>query len=147
MHAPPRPPRASFALVVLLLAATACSLMPNFVQATPTLAPTVAGPAYAGQFDCEGTENGLRAYAGRITVQPGGLVTFKDYDGVVQTGTWTYDAGATTFTFNGNTSLASALYNPTADSLVVVFAPNVHVVHAISGMKCQRAVPGKTGPP
>jgi len=134
--------------VLFLFATVACNaLIPVSVSGTPTTAPAASAPPYVGQFDCEGTENGVRAYSGRITVQPGGLVTFKDYDGVVQTGTWTYDRAGTTFTFRGSIALASALYNATSDSLIVVLVPNARVVHAISGMKCQRAVPGQTGPP
>jgi hypothetical protein len=143
--------RVSSILVLLLFATLACSTLNSAgtpaVAGTPSTGPAGTAPPYVGQFDCEGTEKGLRAYSGRITIQPGGLVTFKDYDGTAQTGTWAYDVPGTTFTFNGAISLASALYNSTSDSLIVVFAPNVSVVHAISGMKCQRAVPGQTGPP
>ncbi len=139
-------------LPLLLLATAACSTLSPAggsasVSGTPTAATAGANAPYLGQFDCEGTEKGLRAYSGRIIVQPGGLLTFKDYDGAVQTGTWTYDAPGMTFTFSGGIALASALYNPTSDGLTVIFAPNAQVVHALGGMKCQRAVPGQTGPP
>src|SRR5438105_808486 len=121
-------------VAAVLLTLVACNALSPAGTAsqlnTPTTTPVVGAPAYVGQFDCEGTENGLRAYSGRITVQPGGLVTFKDYDGAVQTGTWAYDPAATTFTFTGSIALASALYNKANDSLVVVIAPNASVVHA-----------------
>jgi hypothetical protein len=135
------------ALVLLLLASLACSALPLGVGPTRVPDPAEPAPAYTGQFDCEGVENGLRAYAGRITVQTGGQVTFKDYDGAVQTGAWTYDVSGKTFTFSGSTALASGIYKETDDTLIVVLAPNAAVVHANSGMKCQRAVPGQTGPP
>jgi hypothetical protein len=141
-----------FVFLFLLLAALACSTLTSAagtaaVAGTP-LPPSAANPSYTGQFDCYGAEKGLGAYAGRITVQPGGPVTFKDYDGLVQTGAWTYDAPGHTFTFTGATVLASAIYNSTKDSLIVVFTPNAQVVHTDNaGMRCQRAVPGQTGPP
>jgi hypothetical protein len=141
------------ALALVLLATLACNTLTAAVG--PTAVPGTAAPRadatdrpYTGQFDCDGLENGLRAYAGRITVQPGGLVTLKDYDGTVQTGAWTYDVPGNSFTFSGSTPLASAIYDPANDTLIVVFVPNAKVVHTDNaGMKCQRAVPGQTGPP
>lgn len=134
-------------LVGLLLTALACTATPSSSPAVVAGTPPPA-PAYTGQFDCYGAEKGLGAYAGRVTLQPGGLVTFKDYDGLVQTGAWTYDAPGRTFTFTGASLLASAVYNPAQDSLVVVFTPNASVIHTDNaGMRCQRAVPGQTGPP
>jgi hypothetical protein len=127
-------------LALLLLASLACN-------ALSPRGPAGKAPAYVGQFDCYGTENGMGAYSGRVTVQPGGQVTFTNYDGTVQTGSWTYDVPSTTFTFKGSISLASALYNATADTLNVAIAPNASVVHTAGGMSCQRAVPGQTGPP
>jgi hypothetical protein len=142
--------RSVFAL--LILGSLACNTLtaaaaPSAVARTAAPA-NVTNPPYTGQFDCDGLENGLRAYSGRITVQPGGLVTFKDYDGAVQTGTWTYDVPGNTFTFSGSTPMASAIYNSANDTLIVVFVPNAKVVHTDNaGMKCLRAVPGQTGPP
>jgi|SRR5579859_199399 len=127
-------------LALFLLASLACNVL------SPRGPAGTAAP-YVGQFDCYGTENGMGAYSGRVTVEPGGRVTFKDYDGTLQTGTWTYDVPGTTFTFKGSIALASALYDATADHLTVALSPNASVVHAAGGMSCQRAVPGQTGPP
>ena len=141
------------ALAFVLLATLACNTLtaavgPATVSGTASPPANAADPPYTGQFDCDGLENGLRAYAGRSTVQPGGLVTLKDYDGTVQTGAWTYDVPGNSFTFSGSTPLASAIYDPANDTLIVVFVPNAKVVHTDNaGMKCQRAVPGQTGPP
>ena len=155
-------------LLIVVLAALACSLLtpatpPPSVAPTETLpvpatpasptpaasTPTAgAAPAYLGQFDCYGTEGGLGAYAGRITLQPGGAVTLKDYDGVVTAGAWTYDAAANTFTFSGAIALASASYAPATDTLAVTLAASAALGHAEGGsMQCQRAKPGITGPP
>ena len=135
-------------LFLLLLATLACSRLFPAGTPTPTLRdPAEPAPAYTGQFDCYGTENGVRAYAGRITVLTGGQVTFKNYDGLLQTGAWIYDEPGKTFTFSGGTDLASAIYKASQDSLVVVLVPAAKVAHADSGMSCQRAVPGQTGPP
>ncbi len=143
-------------LPLLVLAALACSLLTP-AGPGPSVAPTAAltatptaaaGPAYTGMFDCYGTEGGLGAYAGRLDFQPGGVVTFKDYDNLVQTGAWTYDAATGTFAFSGGTSLASAVYRPASDTLTVTLLPGASVVHAEGGsMQCQRAKPGITGPP
>jgi hypothetical protein len=139
--------------LAVLLATLACNALtsgvgPTAVSRTAAPAAGATNPPYTGQFDCDGLENGLRAYSGRITVQPGGLVTFKDYDGTVQTGTWVYDVPGNTFTFSGSTPLASAIYSPANDTLVVIFVPHATVVHTDNaGMTCQRAVPGQTGPP
>jgi hypothetical protein len=131
-----------------LLSTLACNRLFPAGTPTPTLRdPAEPLPAYLGQFDCYGHENGLLAYAGRITVQLGGQVTFKNYDGIVQTGAWIYDEPGKTFTFSGSTDLASAIYHDAQDSLVVVLVPGATVAHADSGMSCQRAVPGQTGPP
>jgi hypothetical protein len=136
------------ALALLWLATLACSRLFPAGTATPTLRdPAEPAPAYTGQFDCYGTENGALAYAGRITVQTGGQVTFKNYDGVLQAGAWVYDEPGKTFTFSGSTDLASAIYQEAQDSLIVVLVPTAKVAHAESGMRCQRAVPGQTGPP
>ena len=140
-------------LALVLLATLACNTLtsgvgPTAVSGTPASPANATKAAYTGQFDCEGLENGLRAYSGRIAIQPGGLVTFKDYDGAVQTGAWTYDVPGNTFTFSGSTPLASAIYSPANDTLIVIFVPNATVVHTDNaGMRCQRAVPGQTGPP
>jgi hypothetical protein len=136
-------------LALLLFTSLACNaLTPHAGTPTPSLRDSAEpAPAYTGQYDCYGNENGLQAYAGRITVQTGGQVTFKDYDGVLHTGAWSYDAPGKTFTFTGGIALASAIYKEAEDSLVVVLVPNAAVAHADSGMRCQRAVPGQTGPP
>ena len=140
--------RASLLFILLLLTSLACSRLFPAGTPTPTLRdPAEPVPAYTGQFDCYGSENGLQAYAGRITVQTGGVVTFKNYDGLLQTGAWIYDEPGRTFTFSGRTDLASAIYKDAQDSLVVVLVPAASVAHAQSGMQCQRAVPGQTGPP
>jgi len=130
-------------LALLLLASLACNALSPRGPGTPA----GEAPPYVGQFDCYGTENGMGAYSGRVTVEPGGRVTFTNYDGALQTGTWTYDVPSTTFTFKGSISLASALYDATADTLDVYIASNANVVHTEGGMSCQRAVPGQTGPP
>ena len=140
--------RVSWPFILLLLTTLACSRFFPAGTPTPTLRdPAEPAPAYTGQFDCYGSENGLKAYAGRITVQTGGVLTFKNYDGLLQTGAWIYDAPGRTFTFSGSTVLASAIYKDAQDSLVVVLAPGATVAHAQIGMQCRRAVPGQTGPP
>src|SRR5512135_3199892 len=93
-------------LLLILLTGLACG---GLSPATPT-------PAYLGLFDCYGTEGGLGAYAGRLNFQPGGGLTFKDYDNAEHTGAWTYAAAAHTFTFTGSTGLASAVYTPATDT-------------------------------
>ena len=129
-------------ILLLALASLACS------QLAPATPSAIAGAAVTGQFDCYGTEGGLGAYAGRVTLEPGGAATFKNYDNQVQTGAWTFDARAKTVTFTGSLALASALYLPAADTLMLAFAPNAQVVHAEAGAAtCQRAKPGITGPP
>ncbi len=152
------------ALLLPLLATLACSLLtpagsgPTVAATAPAAATQAlpppgtpapaAAPAYTGQFDCYGAEGGLGAYAGRITIQPAGLVTFKDYDGLVQSGAWTYDAAARAFTFTGGTPLARAVYQPADDTLAATRVANAQVVHAEGGrLRCQRARPGITGPP
>ena len=140
--------RANWPFILLVFATLACSRFFPAGTPTPTLHdPAEPAPAYTGQFDCYGNENGLQAYAGRITVQTGGVLTFKNYDGLLQTGAWTYDEPGRTFTFSGSTDLASAIYKDAQDSLVVVLVPAARVAHAQSGMQCQRAIPGQTGPP
>jgi hypothetical protein len=137
------------------VAATAVESATRTPPAKPTSASSAATPAtaseaaaYQGQFDCTGSEAGALAYSGRITIDPSGSVAFKDYDGNAQNGSWTYASPANTFTFTGNLALASATYSPTADTLAVVVSPDKTVVHAEGGrMDCERAVPGKTGPP
>jgi hypothetical protein len=134
--------------LLLVLATLACNRLFPGGTSTPGLRdPAEPLAAYMGQFDCYGSENGLQVYAGRVTVKPGGEVTFKNYDGIVQTGAWTYDLPGKTFTFTGRTDLASAIYRDAEDSLVVVLVPGAAVAHADIGMRCQRAVPGQTGPP
>jgi hypothetical protein len=129
---------------LLALATLACSLLS---PAGPTATPAPSA-AYLGQFDCYGSEGGLGAYAGRVTLQPGGVVTLKDYDGLITTGTWTYDAAANAFAFTGAIGLASASYAASSDTLTVALAPSAALVHAEGGhMQCQRAQPGITGPP
>ena len=135
-----------FLLALVLFAGLACSFL-SPVGLGPRGTPTPV-PAYLGQFDCYGAESGLGAYAGRITIQPGGAVTFRDYDMVVQTGAWTYEAATNTFAFTGSTGLASAIYQPASDTLTATFVPVATVVHAEGGtMSCMRAKPGITGPP
>jgi|SRR5579859_2434986 len=136
-------------LLPLLLASLACSVLspagPGGTLA-PTAAPTPT-PAYLGQFDCYGAEGGLGAYAGRLTFQPGGTATFKDYDAATTTGAWSADA-AGRLTFSGSLPLASASYAPATDTLEVTLAPNAALVHGEGGrLQCQRARPGITGPP
>ena len=131
-------------LICLLLAALACSRL-NTALGTPLPASTAA---HLGQFDCYGNEKGALAYAGRVTIQPGGVVTFKGYSGGVETGAWTYAAEGHAFTFSGSTPLASGVYRPAQDTLTVVFTPAAKVAHAEGGsLSCQRAEPGQTGPP
>jgi|SRR5579859_3227998 len=135
-------------LPLLLLASLACSVLS---PAGPggTLAPTAAPtPAYLGQFDCYGAEGGLGAYAGRLTFQPGGAATFKDYDAATTTGAWKADAAAGRLSFSGSLPLASARYAPATDTLDVTLAPNAALVHGEGGrLQCERARPGITGPP
>ena len=127
-------------LIVLTLAALAC-------QTVMGGGPTAAAP-YQGAFDCSGTEGGLGAYAGRVTINAGGTATFRNYDDQTQTGSWTYDASTHTVSFTGTIDLASAVYDPTADTMAVQLASGAQVVHAEGGsMDCQRAKPGITGPP
>src|SRR3979409_1033956 len=96
------------------------------------------GPAYTGQFDCEGLENGARAYAGRVDIQPAGLVTLTESSGAVTGGGPHYDAQNSTFTFSGGTPLANAIYNTDNDTLTVVFQPSTEIAHAANGgMQCQ----------
>lgn len=140
-------------IALLLVASLACSRLtpavpPTAISATAAPPISTTNPGYLGQFDCQGLENGLGAYAGRLTIEPGGVATFTDYDAAVHTGAWTYSASRDTFTFTASVLLASAVYLPASDMWVVVLVPKANVVHAENGgMHCQRAVPGQTGPP
>jgi hypothetical protein len=127
-------------VLVLTLAALAC-------QTVLGGGPSAAAP-YQGAFDCYGTEGGLGAYAGRVTLNAGGTATFRNYDDQTQTGTWSYDEPTHTVSFAGTIDVAKAVYDAKADSMVVQLAAGAQVVHAEGGsMDCKRAEPGVTGPP
>ena len=127
-------------VLLLILAALAC-------QTVTGGGPSAASP-YLGAFDCSGTEGGLGAYAGRVTLNADGTATFRNYDDETQTGTWTYDASTHTISFTGTIDVAKAVHDAVADTMVVQLAAGAQVVHAEGGsMDCQRAKPGITGPP
>ena len=125
-------------VLLLALAALACQTV---------LGATAPAP-YQGAFDCSGTEAGLSAYAGRVTINPDGTAAFRDYDDQTQTGSWTYNQQTATLSFGGSLPLLTAIHDPAADTLVVVLLPGASVVHAEGGsLACQRSEPGVTGPP
>ena len=127
-------------ILILTLAVLAC-------QAVTGGGPSAAAP-YLGAFDCYGTEGGLGAYAGRVTLNADGTATFRNYDDQTQTGTWSYDASTHTLSFTGTIDVAKAVHDAAADTMVVHLASGAQVVHAEGGsMDCQRAKPGITGPP
>src|SRR6188474_3400164 len=64
--------------LIFTLAALAC-------QTVTGGGPSAASP-YLGAFDCSGTEAGLGAYAGRVTLNADGTATFRNYDDETQTG-------------------------------------------------------------
>ena len=126
--------------LIFTLAALAC-------QTVTGGGPSAASP-YLGAFDCSGTEAGLGAYAGRVTLNADGTATFRNYDDETQTGSWTFDRVTSTVTFTGTIDVAQAVYDAAADTMVVRLAAGAQVVHAEGGsMDCQRAKPGITGPP
>ena len=127
-------------VIVLTLAALACQTLTGG-------GPSAAAP-YLGAFDCSGTEGGLGAYAGRVTLHADGTATFRNYDDETQTGSWSYNASTSTVSFTGTIDVGSAVYDASADTMVVHLASGAQVVHAEGGsMDCQRAKPGITGPP
>lgn len=144
-----RSARLFFTLSWLLLT-LGCARLPQGATVTP-LSPTVSGGASAtpdpaqpflGQFDCYGQEAGLSAYAGRVTLAPGGRVGFAE-----QTGQWTYEPTGARLTFAGSTDLGTATYQASDDTLVVAIRAGSSVAHAEGGrMDCVRARPGITGP-
>ena len=69
-------------ILVLTLAALACQTLAGGAGA--------AAPYY-GAFDCYGTEGGLGAYAGRVTLNADGTAIFRNFDDETQTGSWTRD--------------------------------------------------------
>jgi hypothetical protein len=127
-------------ILMLTLAALAC-------QAVQGGGPTAAAP-YLGAFDCSGTEAGLGAYAGRVTLNADGTALFRNYDDQTQTGSWSYNSQTNSLSFSGTIDLASAVHDASADTLSVLLARGAEVVHAEGGsMACVRAEPGITGPP
>ena len=71
--------------------------------------PWTAAP-YHGAFDCYGTEGGLGAYAGRVTINADGTAVFRNFDDETQTGSWTRDQTTSAISFTG-TDLSTAVYN------------------------------------
>ena len=136
---------------LLLVLAVGCAPGPSgvTVSATPAMTPTVpqtptpmAVLDFLGQFDCYGLEAGTRAYAGRITLEPEGAVTFGD-----QNGQWSYAAETATFSFTGSINLGEATYQASDDTLVAEVRSGSAVAHAEDGrLDCVRAQPGITGP-
>jgi len=127
-------------VLILILAALAC-------QTVAGGGPNAAAP-YLGAFDCYGTEGGLGAYAGRVTLNADGTATFRNYDDQTQTGSWSYDPSTRTINFAGTIDVGSAVHDASADTMAVHLASGAQVVHAEGGsMDCQRAKPGITGPP
>ena len=127
-------------ILVLTLAALAC-------QAARGGGSGARAP-YLGAFDCYGTEGGLGAYAGRVTLNADGTATFRNYNDETQTGSWSYDSSTSTVNFTGTIDVGKADYAASADTMVVRVAAGTQVVHAEGGsMNCQRAEPGITGPP
>jgi hypothetical protein len=127
-------------VLVLTLAALAC-------QAVQGGGPSAAKP-YLGAFDCYGTEGGLGAYAGRVTLNADGTAIFRNYDDQTQTGSWSHDPSTSTVSFTGTIDVGLGVYDASADTMVVHLASGAQVVHAEGGsMQCQRAEPGITGPP
>ncbi len=127
-------------VLLLTLAALAC-------QTVQGGGPTTAAPSL-GAFDCYGTEGGLGAYAGRVTINADGTATFRNYNDETQTGSWSYDLSTSTVSFTGAIDVSRAVYDASADTMVVRVASGAQVVHAEGGsMNCQRAEPGITGPP
>jgi hypothetical protein len=135
-------PRLRLALpaLVLLVAALACAI-PG-LGPTPTPTPV---PGYLGRFDCSGFENGLLAYAGRLSLEAGGAAAFKSPDADAFTGTYTDNAG--TISFSSGFILSTALYTATSDEVSASVAPGQTLAHAETGsLACVRAEPGVTGP-
>jgi hypothetical protein len=140
--------------------------------ATPTLTPEIEGPpdgatstpapggdtptegsspgvtgVYYGQFDCTGMEAGLLAYAGRFSLDEGGSVSFRDYDGGVHTGTYAYDDEEQAYTFSTGFVMSFGEYF-VDDTMTAVPAEGANLPHTEgSEINCVRAEPGVTGPP
>jgi hypothetical protein len=115
------PMRRSQDIIILIIA---------FVMASCGL---MAPKAPMGTYDCYGHERGLLAHTGRLIIQPEGTVEF-----LRQTGTWTYDRDAATFTFTGEIPLAQAHYDGELSKLHVDLRPDADVTHAELGtMSCE----------
>jgi len=137
-------PAVRVALAALLLAGLACAL-PGAAEPTPT--PTPVSTSYLGAFDCTGLENGLLAYAGRLTFAPAPDATFQAAGGSAVAGTYDFDGTGSVFTFRAGFVFDSAIYDPNTDNLVATVTPGTTLAHAEGGsVTCVRAQPGITGP-
>jgi hypothetical protein len=132
-------------LAGLLAAGLACAI-PGAAEPTPT--PTALVTTYLGQFDCNGIENGLGAYTGRLTFNPQPDVTWEGGSGAVPVnGTYDFDPNGGIFTFRTGFVFDSAIYDSNTDSLVATVTPGTTLAHADGGtVTCVRAQPGITGP-
>ena len=132
------------ALAALLLAALACAI-PG--AATPTPTPTALVTTYLGSFDCNGIENGLGAYAGRLTFAPAPDVSWEVPSVTPVQGQYDYDPASGLFTFRVGFVFDSAIYDANADTLAATVTPGTTLAHADGGsVTCVRAQPGITGP-
>ena len=94
-----------------------------------------AAPPPEGSFLCMGYENGLGAQAGVLTLDPNGTLDFNGYEG-----TWTYDADTHELVFEGNRYLATGIYHPEQDFLVLYLKPDAELSHGDGGMiSCARS--------
>jgi hypothetical protein len=133
-----------FALALLLAAGLACAV-PGLPEATDTPDATTAG--YLGAFDCNGLENGLGAYTGRLTFAAPPDVSFTPGSGDATTGSYAYDSTGNTFTFGAGFVFDTAIYDPNTDGLVATVTAGTTLAHAEGGtVTCVRAQPGITGP-
>ncbi|MCC7361196.1 MAG: hypothetical protein IT317_17050 [Anaerolineales bacterium] len=132
------------ALAALLLAALACAF-PGAAAPTPT--PTALVTTSLGAFDCTGSENGLLAYAGRLTFAPAPDASWQAQGETPVTGQYDYDPASSLFTFGGGFVFDSAIYDANTDTLVATVTPGTTLAHAEGGsVTCVRAQPGITGP-
>ena len=117
-------------VLFLTLAALACQAVQG---GGPGAAP------YLGAFDCYGTEGGLGAYAGRVTLNADGTAIFRNYDDQTQTGSWSHDPSTSTVSFTGTIDVGLAVYDASADTMVVHLASGAQVVHAEGDLHAERA--------
>ncbi len=136
------------ALAAVLAGTLACALSGDYPAPTVTPAPTVVVTTYEGAFDCNGIENGLGAYTGRLTFAPQPDVSWTSGPGGGATaGTYDFDPTGSVFTFRAGFVFDSALYDANTDSLVATVTPGTTLAHADGGsVTCVRSQPGITGP-